>query len=248
MLYAVKIGNSTVEVGKFDNPKKRSFYFLGKFEINDNLMEKIGEIIPSSKNFDFILCSVVRELTGKFTDFFKNSFRQILNVTHDLKTGLSLKVLNPSKFGSDRLACAVAAYEIYGGDCAVVDAGTATTITVVTSKGDILGGAILPGLETMNRCLHEKTDALPLINLQGSVSAIGRDTEEAIRSGIVLGTLSAIEGLISRISKELNSQLKIILTGGNGSLLSKYLSTPFFFEPYLVFEGMRLIYLKNTKN
>lgn len=247
MLYAVKIGNSTVEVGKFENPEERVFYHLGKFELSCGV-DRLSEFLNSDLKVDCVLCSVVRELSLKFTELFKNSFRQILNVTYDLKTGLSLKVLNPSKFGNDRLACAVAAYEIYGGDCAVVDAGTATTITVVTSNGDILGGAILPGLETMNRCLHEKTDALPLISIQGAVSALGRDTEEAIRSGIVLGTVFAVQGIIGRISEELKSNMKIILTGGNGSLLSKYLSTRFFFEPYLVFEGMRLIYLKNTKN
>lgn len=246
MLYAIKIGNSTVEFGRFLNPERKELEYLGKFALGNFTFDRIAEALPRSEKPDCILCSVVRDLTQKFIYRFRDSFRQILNITHEVKSGLSLKVLNPQKFGSDRLACAVAAHGLYGGDSAVVDGGTATTITVVTSKGEILGGAILPGIETMNICLQEKTDTLPLVELSESpIQALGRDTEEAIRSGIVLGTVYAVEGIVNQISRELNLNLELVLTGGNGGLISRYLSTKFILNPHLVFEGMRLIYLKN---
>ncbi len=248
MLLAVKIGNSTLSLAKFNNPEKEKFSIIFDKGIKNLNWNELNNIAYQYKGIDCIVCSVVPELTKNFMQNYQSLFASFLIINSKLHTGLSIKVKNPEKFGVDRLTCSVAAYEKYKENLAIIDAGTATTITIVTNKGEILGGSIMPGLQTMNYSLNEKTAALPIIKINKPTSALGTDTESAIRSGIILGTVYAIKGIIKEIEKSIKFKLTPILTGGNALLLSKYLSFFHYLEPHLVIEGMRLIYLKNIKN
>ena len=251
MLIGVKIGNSTFKTIVFENPENNNFSLLFQSSLNKldwNILERIIKMKTSAFNPDCIICSVVPNISERFLNTFKDQFNKIFTVNSKLMTGLILKVNNPEKFGGDRLACCVAAYELFKENIAIVDAGTATTITVVTKNGEILGGAIMPGIEMMNYSLHEKTALLSIVNLSDSVYPLGSDTDSAIRSGIILGTIYGIKGIIKEIEQFLDIELKIILTGGNAELIKKYLNFPYDYLPHLVFEGMRLIYLKKIKN
>lgn len=248
MLFAIKIGNSSIIIAKFNNPSKKIFSIIFedlKEKLNWNLL---NNVIYRYRGTDCIICSVVPTFTEIFVNNYKSIFKKFLVINNKLNTGLNMKIKNPEKFGVDRLTCAVAAYEKYKENLAIIDAGTATTITVVTNKGEILGGSIMPGLQIMNYSLQEKTASLPLIKIKGSISALGIDTKSAIRSGIILGTAYAIKGIIKEIEKSIKLKLTTILTGGNATLLSQYLSFTHSLEHHLVIEGMRLIYLKNIKN
>ncbi len=245
MLFGVKIGNSTLSIAKFSSPIERDFELIFNSSIEGLRIESLKKLLLGEE--DVVVCSVVPSLTEEFVRVFKDSFKHILIIDHKLRTDLSFLIENPEKFGADRLTCSVAAHELFGGDIALVDAGTATTITIVTEKGEIHGGAILPGLQTMNTSLNKNTALLPLISLDEPISLPGKNTDTAIRVGIVLGTCYAIEGIIKEIENTMNTSLKVILTGGNVGLITKYLKIPHKVEPYLVFEGMRLIYLKNIK-
>ncbi len=245
MLYAVKIGNSTLEIVKFLNPSESAPKFVFSCLLKDLNFEKLKEYVE--QEHDCIVCSVVPSVLEQFLEVFEKKFRFLMNVNSKIKSDLIIAVDNPEKLGADRLACCVAAFNLFKGNVAVVDAGTATTITVVTDKAELIGGAIMPGLHTMNIALHNYTALLSPVNLEGQVFLPGRNTESAIRGGIVLGTCYAIEGIIREIEQSINADLKVVLTGGHGSLLSRYLKILHILHPYLVFEGMRLIYLKNKK-
>lgn len=249
-LVAVKIGNSTVNLAFFRNPYT-SHFEMASFDTKEVLNWQDSDfslLINVNHNCDCIICSVVPELTKKFVDFLQSVCNKTFVINYKIQSGLVLKVNSPESFGVDRLAAGVAAYELFRKDLAVVDAGTATTITVVTAEGEILGGAIMPGINTMNYALKEKTAALPLVSLREDINALGRDTHSAILSGIVLGTVYAIEGIIDAIEKEINRRLEIVLTGGASQLISKYMHKKHLLNKHLVIEGMRLIYLKNIKN
>jgi type III pantothenate kinase len=248
MLLAIKMGNSTLCIAKFNNPLEENFSIIYETVTEKLSLRSLNKVFFKHKGMDCIICSVVPAFTQKFIEKYNSIFRKILIINSKLNTGLKLKVKNKEKFGSDRLACCVAAYEIWKENLAIIDAGTATTITVVTNKGEVLGGSIMPGLRMMRYALHEKTAVLPSIEFDGPVSALGVDTESAIRSGIILGTVYALKGIIKEIEKSTNFKLKTILTGGNAFLLSKYLNFSTHLEPYLVVKGMRLIYLKNIEN
>ncbi|MGB9821990.1 MAG: type III pantothenate kinase [Thermodesulfovibrio sp.] len=249
-LVAIKIGNSTVNFAFFRTPCCSDFDMIS-FETKEILnweYDSLCRLFSNHQNCDCIVCSVVPELTEKFFSFLKKVYNKVIVITSKTPSGLSLRIRNPESFGVDRLAATVAAYELFKKNIAVVDAGTATTITVVTQEGEILGGAIMPGLGTMNYSLKEKTASLPLVDLEKDFDVPGIDTHSAILSGILLGTVYAIEGIIGDIEKKINHKLEIVLTGGYSQLLSKYMHKKHLLNKHLVIEGMRLIYLKNIKN
>lgn len=247
MLIAVKIGNSTTNIAFFRNLYDSKFDLISLQTNKTRDWQQKLESLSFSEKPSCIVCSVVPSVTSKVLEFFKKRCKDLILVNYKTFTGLTLKVKNPEKFGSDRLCSAVAAYELYQKNIAVVDAGTATTITVVTNRGEILGGAIMPGINTMNQALSEKTAQLEAVALEGEISALGIDTVSAIKSGIVLGSVFAIDGLVKAIQRQLRVKLSVILTGGYAELISKYLKMKHILNKHLVIEGMRLIYLKNIK-
>lgn len=252
MLIAVKIGNSTINIAFFKDPYQPDFEIVS-FDTSEVLNWKDNKFLNCSffnanHNFDCIICSVVPKITEKFLDFFKNISHKTIVIDYKTFSGLKFNLNKPESFGVDRLAACVAAHELFKKNIAVVDAGTATTITVVTRKGEIIGGAIMPGIGIMNYALHEKTAILPLVDFNRDIDVIGNDTHSAILSGIVLGTVYAVEGIVAEIEKKLNCNLTVFLTGGHSQLLSKYMHKKHLLNKYLVIEGMRLIYLKNIKN
>ncbi|GAQ95573.1 type III pantothenate kinase [Thermodesulfovibrio aggregans] len=248
-LVAIKVGNSTVNFAFFKTPQSSEFHLVS-FDTREILncdFANLTSFFSPHKKLDCIVCSVVPVLTEKLS-YFRKLFNKMIFINSKTPTGLTLKIRNPESFGVDRLAATVAAYELLKKNIAVVDAGTATTITVVTKEGEILGGAIMPGVGTMNYCLHEKTASLPLVDLEKDAEPLGMDTHSAILSGIVLGTVHAIEGIIGDIERKINLNLEVVITGGYCEILSKYVHKRHLLNKHLVIEGMRLIYLKNIKN
>ena len=135
-------------------------------------------------------------------------------VRADGRLGIAVNVKKPSQVGADRLANAVAAKEIYGAPAIVVDYGTGTTFDVVDKKGAYCGGAILPGLGISLRALHDFTAKIPLVKFERDKVAIGRTTEEAVRSGIYHGAIGTTRELLLKIRKELGEEAPAIATGG----------------------------------
>jgi type III pantothenate kinase len=149
------------------------------------------------------------------------------------------------RVGTDRLAAAVAANRLRESDRAaiIVDAGTAITVDLVTADGVFRGGAILPGLRTAARALTLVTDALPLLehlDLSDLPTAVGKSTEEAMRSGIVWGCIATVRELIAQITAGSTSATEVFCTGGDGLPLSRWLAGEVRFEPHLVLQGIAL--------
>ncbi len=182
--------------------------------------------------------SVVRNAVGKA--FGKNP--EFIGVGR--KLGVVVKVKRPLQVGADRLANAVAAKELYGAPVIVVDYGTGTTFDVVDKKGAYCGGAILPGLGTSLRALKAFTAKIPLVKFEKVKFAIGKNTEEAVRSGIYHGAIGTTRELLSGIRKELGVAAPAIATGGWCHVFE---DTHLFrhIEPDLTLVGLALIWQKN---
>lgn len=175
-----------------------------------------------------------------------------LFITGKTKTPLKLKIEKPQSLGSDRICNAVAGYEMYHRkqNVIIIDFGTATTYDVVLRSGVYLGGIISPGIETSAQSLYLKTSKLPLLTykkLNFPRNPIGRNTADAIRSGIMYPTLDSMENMIIRIEKFLKVKLKVILTGGLSSLIYKKTSLNVIRKQDLVLTGINYILRYNNE-
>lgn len=147
----------------------------------------------------------------------------------------------PTTLGVDRLVNAFAAAELFGGDCLVIDAGTATTFDLVSAEREYLGGVILPGPEMMSQALSTRTAQLFQTDLVRPETVIGRSTTACIQSGLVYGLAAQVEGLTARISAEWGRQPRVIATGGNASLLADLTAVIDTVQPLLTLHGLRLM-------
>ena len=162
-----------------------------------------------------------------------------------MDTGLNLKVKAPEELGTDRLADAAGAYAIYRGPVAVIDFGTATTITIVGKNADFIGGSIMPGIGLMNDVLAQRTSKLTKVPLEQPVPALGTDTAGCIRSGLLIGTAGAVERILDEIEKETGYIFRVVITGGYAHLVDPFIKRPHEMNVFLTHEGLREIYGKN---
>jgi type III pantothenate kinase len=192
------------------------------------------------------LASVVPPLTGIFVEMCQRYLgHDPLVVTTDIETGVRVLIDYPAQAGADRILNALAAHRLYGGPAIVVDFGTATTFDAVSAEGDYVGGAIAPGLGIAAEALFSRTAKLPRIQLAAPPAAIGRNTVHAMQSGLILGYVGLIEGLVARIRAELGGRAKVIATGGLAPLLAQETEVIELVDPMLTLEGLRLIYELN---
>jgi type III pantothenate kinase len=194
------------------------------------------------------LSSVVPPITPAFVELGRRYLKHDpLIVTHQIKTGVKILIDYPAEIGADRILNALGARTIHGTPCIVVDFGTATTFDAISREGDYLGGAIAPGLGIAAEALFSRTAKLPRIELTAPPAAIGRNTVHAMQSGLVLGYVGLIEGLVARIRTELGGRAKVVATGGMAHILAEQTPAIEAVDPMLTLEGLRMIYELNRK-
>lgn len=165
-----------------------------------------------------------------------------------VKTGLNIKIDNPAQLGADLAAGAVAALKKYPLPCIIIDLGTASTISVLSEKGEFMGGVIAAGAGITLEALATKTAQLPYINIEAPASVIGTNTIDCMKSGIVLGTASMLDGMISRIERELGQKATVVATGGVANDIISCCESEIIADEHLILEGLRIIYNKNQKH
>ena len=129
----------------------------------------------------------------------------------------------------------------------VVDMGTATTMSVINEKEEFIGGAIMPGLRLSLEALSSKASLLPHIDLIPPKSVIGRNTVDAMDSGIIYGAASMLDGMIDRIQQELGQPVQAVATGGLSKKVTPYCRHSIIQDPNLLLKGLRILYYKNVK-
>ncbi len=190
-----------------------------------------------------VACSVVPALERTLTQLATERLGCTpLFVSADIDLGMPIAYEPPTSAGADRLANAVAGIHLYGTPLIVVDFGTATTLDVVSREGVFLGGAILPGVELMLDSLAGRTARLPHVAPDEEPAPIGRTTIECMRSGVILGTVGAIEYLISRTKGLLGDGVHVVATGGLAEPMARLCPQISVVNPFLTLEGLRLIW------
>lgn len=252
-LLAIDIGNSTVGIALYDDSNKSEIASLNRvttqsLKTDEGLkvfVSKLESLQPLkiAHRIPVIVSSVVPSMNAVISELLTRlRLPTPIFVSAKNQRLLSFDEVNAETIGADRIACGVAAYCLCGGPVAIIDLGSATTISVVDQKGAFIGGAIMPGLSMMLDCLSVKTDQLPKVDLIGPHHTLGQDTASAILSGVVVGTAGAIDRITSDIEKERGFRLKLALTGGHSDFMKAYIDRPFEHLPFLIYEGMRIIH------
>lgn len=162
-----------------------------------------------------------------------------------LKTGLNIKIDNPAQLGADLVAGAVGALAKYPTPCIVIDMGTATTISLLGEKGEMLGGAIAAGVRLTLKALFENTAQLPSVNIEAPASVIGTNTVDCMKSGLVFGAASMIDGLVGRIEEEKGKIKTVVATGGLSKEIIRHCKYDIIYDKNLLLDGLLTIYKKN---
>ncbi|MDD7365941.1 MAG: type III pantothenate kinase [Clostridiales bacterium] len=254
MILTLDIGNTNIKTALFDGEKMLQYWRLttNKMMSSDeygillsNLFEHNGLDVKDVTGI--IMSSVVPSINFTIEHMLQNYFGITpMMVVPGVKTGINLKYDNPRELGSDRIANAVAAYELYGGPCIFIDFGTATTFGVMSAKGEFLGGAICPGLKLAAEALVDRAAKLPRFELVKPDTVIGRNTITNLQSGIVYGYVGQVTYLIKKMKQELGApDAKVIATGGLALLVAGETDQIDVLDGLLTLKGLRLIYEKN---
>jgi type III pantothenate kinase len=203
---------------------------------------ELGEIDAS------IVASTVPELGPEWAEMARRYLgHEMLVVGPGIKTGIPIRTDNPREVGADRLVNAVAAYDRYRSACVVVDFGTAITYDVVSEEGEYLGGIISPGMEISLEALWTKAAKLPVVELAEPRSLIGKTTIDAIRSGIVYGFASQVDGIIARLRAELGTDAPAIATGGLAHhVVPAFTASIDAVDELLTLKGLQLVWQLNA--
>lgn len=248
-LLAVDIGNTQIAIGGFDGPTL-AFEFHLKTDPGRSSDEYAALLLPLIQQqgralgaFESgILCSVVPNITAVFEDLFARYFKiQPLVIGPGVKTGLAIKAIDSAAVGADRIANAVAVRNLFGAPALVVDFGTATSIDVIGKEGSYLGGVIAPGVLTSLEGLVGRAARLPFVELSWPKQIVGKTTSSAMQSGLMDGHACMIDGLISKIEKEVGVCSYVVGTGSLASLFEGHCQRISHFRVDLTLQGMRLI-------
>ena len=255
MILAVDIGNTNIVLGCIEDDKilfearmatdliKTSDQYCAELKVMLSLFEVAPEDIDGS-----IISSVVPPVLNSF----KTAIRKLtgcsaLVVGPGIKTGLNIRMDNPSEVGSDLIVAAVAAIAEYGAPLLLVDMGTATTITAIDESGAFVGGCICPGVKISMEALTGRTAQLPGISLDEPRCAIGKNTRDSMRSGIMLGAAAMLDGLLDRMEAELGAKVTVVATGGISKFVLPLCRRKMVYDRSLMLKGLKLLYTRNVR-
>ncbi len=253
MILAVDIGNTNIVLGGMEGERivfearmatdfiKTSDQYCAELKSMLNLFEVDPTTIEGS-----IVSSVVPPLLNSFkTAIRKLTGKTCLLVGPGIRTGLNIRMDNPSEIGSDLIVAAVAGIAQYGAPLLLVDMGTATTITAIDAEACFVGGCICPGVRISMEALTGRTAQLPGISLDKPQRAIGKNTRDCMRSGIMLGAAAMLDGLLDRMEQELGAPVRVVATGGIARFVLPLCRREIIYDGSLMLKGLWLLYQKN---
>ncbi|MBU0573982.1 MAG: type III pantothenate kinase, partial [Candidatus Margulisbacteria bacterium] len=216
-LLAIDVGNTSTTFGVFEG---KDLALKKKWDVETILLPAY----LTKKGFSDKIFVIVSSVVPDINRFIRKKFKKPIFILPDKVPGITLKVKKPAEVGADRVVNALAARNMFGGNLIVIDFGSATTFDIVSESGEYQGGAIAPGIGFGRDILHERTAQLPLVKVMEPKSVIGKDTHEAILSGLIYGYASLVDGMITRILTETGKPARVVATGGFARLIKKYSS------------------------
>lgn len=254
MLLAIDIGNSNIALGGFSEEK---LCFVARISTDaSKTSDEYASILLNTLSLyqispKTVKGAIVSSVVPALNRSIKEAVKLIcgidsLLVGPGIKTGLGLHCDDPASVGADLVCACVAARTIYSSPALIIDMGTATKMTVVDQSGAFVGVSIIPGVNMGLKALSEGTAQLPQVSLEEPKTVIGKNTVECMRSGIIYGNASLIDGMIDRFNEELGANLPIVATGGLANTIIKHCKHCITVDETLVLKGLNIIYNKNN--
>lgn len=255
MILALDIGNTNIVIGCMEN---ETCSFVERVSTNSSktVLEYVVDFktllelyrIPMENITGCIVASVIPPLNNIVISALQKLLHvKPLLVGPGIKTGLNILMDNPTQIGADLIVDAVAGLHYYGAPIIMIDLGTATTISVLDKNKNYIGGMILPGVRVSLDSLVNRTSQLPRISLEAPKKIIGKNTIDAMKSGIILGQASCLDGMIERIWEDLGYETKVVATGGLASSIVPYCRREIIYDNELTLKGLEILYRKNTE-
>jgi len=253
MLLVIDVGNSNTVLGIYDGQRLVKDWRVGtdKYRTIDEYAMLINDLfrlsgLQFSDLNDVIVSSVVPPMLTTIEGLCRKYFQLAPYVVGPgMKTGMPIQYDNPREVGADRIVNAVAAYERFKCGLIVVDFGTATTFDVISPDGSYQGGAIAPGVGISADALFERASKLPRVEFSRPDQIIAKNTVSSMQAGIFFGYVGLVEGIVSRMKKELSETAKVVATGGLAAPISAATSSIDQVEPFLTLEGLKILYERN---
>lgn len=253
MILAIDIGNTNIVIGCIRDNRilfvERLYTDVKKSELEyaisvKNVLEIYG--VDRRELKGGIISSVVPPVTGTIRNAAAKVIgKELLVVGPGVKTGLDIRIDNPAQLGPDLVVGAVAGLEEYGCPLVIIDMGTATTLTVVNEKRQVIGGMILPGVGVALDSLTSRTSQLPKISMEPPKKLIGSNTVDCMKSGVLYGNACCVDGMIGRIREELGAKPRVVATGGMAKHIIPYCREQIHMDDALLLRGLNLIYERN---
>lgn len=256
MILAVDIGNSNIVIGGMHDEK---IFFEARLRtdatktsdeycINLKMILEVYDVKPTDVEGAIIASVVPQVLNSIKTALKKLTGLDALVVGPGLKTGLNIKIENPAQTGADLVVGCVAALREHKPPMIVIDMGTATTMIALDHTGAFIGGCISPGVKISMDALTERTALLPGLQLDQPKKAIGRNTIDCMRSGIMMGAACMLDGMVERMEEELGSPATVVVTGGIARFVIPMCRKSMVYDKDLLLKGLWALYRDNTRN
>lgn len=257
VLMCVEVGNTNISFSLMQDSE-----LIGNFRLSTRTPRTSDEFVMALSYFfasqkmkkddvdDVIISSVVPEVMHALRSaIVKMWHKEAVVVGPGIRTGISIRADNPKAIGTDRIVNAAAAHALYGGDCIVVDFGTATTFDYVDPAGIFRYTIIEPGVAICANALKIATAKLPGIEIEKPSRILAKDTNSGIQAGVVYGYIGSVEWILQQMKKELKKpDCHVIATGGLGRVIAPEVKTIETYDPHLAPKGLRIIYDLNRRD
>ena len=256
MILAVDIGNSNIVIGGVEGDEIRFEARLrtdatktsDEYCIDLKMILEVYETRAKDLEGAIIASVVPQVLNSVKTAIKKLTGKDALVVGPGLKTGLNIKIENPAQTGADLVVGCVAALRQHKPPMIVIDMGTATTMIALDETGAFIGGCIAPGVKISMDALTGRTALLPGLQLDTPKKAIGRNTIDCMRSGIMMGSACMLDGMVQRMEEELGTKATVVVTGGIAKFIVPMCRTPMIYDKDLLIRGLVALYWENTRH